>query len=106
MHSKFCRFRIDFPEILQIVAFQAMMEFMANNFPDAFAGYKLDVTESHQRTKVDTSGTAKDVIGSFSKLGAPIKEVSPIHRRCSPQLNGEDLTDGLHSRFLVQCKIY
>ncbi len=49
---------------------------MANNFPDAFAGYKLDVTESHQRTKVDTSGTAKDVIGSFAKLGAPIKEVN------------------------------
>lgn len=51
------------------------MEFMANNFPGAFAGYKLNVTESHQRTKVDTSGTAKDVISSFARLGAPIREV-------------------------------
>lgn len=55
-----------------------MMDFMASNFPDAFSGYNLEVTESHQRTKVDTSGTAKDVITSFAKLGAPIKEVHHI----------------------------
>lgn len=61
---------------MQIVAFQAMMEYMSNNFPGAFSGYKLEVTESHQRTKVDTSGTAKDVITSFAKLGTPIKEVT------------------------------
>ena len=53
-----------------------MMEYMSDNFPGAFSGYKLDVTESHQRTKVDTSGTAKDVIASFAKLGTPIKEVN------------------------------
>jgi len=60
----------------QVVAFQAMLEFMADSFPGAFSGYKLDVTESHQRTKVDTSGTAKDVVKSFAKLGSPIKEAS------------------------------
>ena len=53
-----------------------MMEFMADNFPGAFAGYRLQVTESHQRTKADTSGTAKAIVACFDKLGAPIKEVS------------------------------
>lgn len=62
-------------EALQVVAFQAMMETMAETFPGAFAGYKLRVTESHQSTKADTSGTAKAVVASFEKLGAPISEV-------------------------------
>ncbi|GMH40065.1 hypothetical protein BSKO_07969 [Bryopsis sp. KO-2023] len=53
----------------QVVAFQAMMEYMAKEFPGAFAGYNLSVTESHQETKVDTSGTAKAVVDSFQKLG-------------------------------------
>ncbi|CAJ1426410.1 unnamed protein product [Effrenium voratum] len=43
----------------QIVALQATMERMAKDFPGAFGGYKLEVTESHQKTKADTSGTAK-----------------------------------------------
>ncbi|BBM98668.1 4-hydroxy-tetrahydrodipicolinate reductase [Marchantia polymorpha subsp. ruderalis] len=53
----------------QVVAFQAAMEIMAEQFPGAFSGYKLKVTESHQSTKLDTSGTAKAVISSFKKLG-------------------------------------
>lgn len=53
----------------QIVAFQAMMDMMASEFPGAFAGYSLTVKESHQATKADTSGTAKSVVGSFTKLG-------------------------------------
>lgn len=56
------------------MAFQATMELMAESFPGAFAGYRLEVTESHQRTKVDTSGTAKAVVESFRKLGAPFSE--------------------------------
>ena len=55
-----------------------MLEFMADNFAGAFAGYKLEVVESHQRSKVDTSGTAKAVVSSFNKLGAPIREASLI----------------------------
>jgi 4-hydroxy-tetrahydrodipicolinate reductase len=47
------------------------MELMAEQFPGAFAGYTLQVTESHQSSKVDTSGTAKAVISSFQKLGLP-----------------------------------
>jgi 4-hydroxy-tetrahydrodipicolinate reductase len=53
----------------QIVAFQAMMEFMAQNFPGVFAGYTLNVTESHQQGKADTSGTAKAVVASLAKMG-------------------------------------
>lgn len=53
----------------QVVAFQAMMEYMAENFPNAFSGYELMVEESHQKTKADTSGTAKAVVASMQKLG-------------------------------------
>ena len=70
---------------LQVVAFQATLELMAQQFPGAFTGYKLEVTESHQRQKADTSGTAKAVIGSIAKLGAPISEVrrAPLIYACS-----------------------
>ena len=53
----------------QIVAFQMMIEFLAKEFPTAFSGYKLSVVESHQKTKADTSGTAKAVVGDFQKMG-------------------------------------
>ena len=52
----------------QIVAMQAGLEDLATKFPSAFAGYKLEVTESHQKTKADTSGTAKAVIDSLKTL--------------------------------------
>ncbi|CAB4319303.1 unnamed protein product [Prunus armeniaca] len=53
----------------QVVAFLAAMEIMAVQFPGAFSGYSLQVMESHQSSKVDTSGTAKAVISCFQKLG-------------------------------------
>lgn len=53
----------------QIVAFQAMIEYLATEFPTAFSGYKLSVVESHQKTKADTSGTAKAIVASFNKMG-------------------------------------
>lgn len=46
----------------QVVAFLAMMEYMGNTFPGAFNGYTLSTVESHQASKVDTSGTAKAVV--------------------------------------------
>ena len=52
----------------QIVAMQAALEDLANKYPGSFGGYKLEVTESHQKTKADTSGTAKAVISSLKKL--------------------------------------
>ena len=51
------------------------MELMAQQFPGAFAGYDMQVVGSHQRTKVDTSGTAKAIVQSFQKLGVDFGEV-------------------------------
>ncbi len=53
----------------QIVGFQAMTEYAADNFPDLFKGYSLEIRESHQQGKADTSGTAKAMVGYFNKLG-------------------------------------
>ncbi|CAK9155994.1 unnamed protein product [Ilex paraguariensis] len=53
----------------QLVAFLATMENMAEQFPGVFSGYTLQVMESHQAGKLDTSGTAKAVISYFQKLG-------------------------------------
>jgi len=53
----------------QIVGFQAMMEYAADNFPDLFKGYSLEIRESHQQGKADTSGTAKAMAGYFNRLG-------------------------------------
>eukprot|EP00586_Coscinodiscus_wailesii_P020365 CAMPEP_0172504076 /NCGR_PEP_ID=MMETSP1066-20121228/175097_1 /TAXON_ID=671091 /ORGANISM="Coscinodiscus wailesii, Strain CCMP2513" /LENGTH=284 /DNA_ID=CAMNT_0013280077 /DNA_START=278 /DNA_END=1132 /DNA_ORIENTATION=+ len=52
----------------QIVAMQAALEELAVKYPNAFGGYKLEVTESHQKKKADTSGTAKAVIASLKTL--------------------------------------
>ena len=54
----------------QIVAFQAMIDILGREFPDCFAGYRLQVSESHQATKADTSGTAKAVVAAMvQRLG-------------------------------------
>lgn len=53
----------------QIVGLQAMMERMAEDFPGLFEGYKLNVVESHQVTKADTSGTAKAIVSSLNQMG-------------------------------------
>jgi len=58
----------------QIVGFQAMMEYAANTFPDLFGGYALEIKESHQKEKADTSGTAKAMVRYFNKLGIGFSE--------------------------------
>lgn len=58
----------------QVVALQATMAMMASKFPGAFNGYSMEITESHQKTKVDTSGTAKDMVQSFQGLGLDVHE--------------------------------
>jgi len=58
----------------QIVGFQAMMEYTANTFPDLFKGYSLEIKESHQKGKADTSGTAKAMVRYFIKLGLAFAE--------------------------------
>ncbi len=55
----------------QIVGFQAMMEWAAQTFPGLFEGYALEIRESHQKGKADTSGTAKAMVGYFNQLGTP-----------------------------------
>ena len=64
----------------QIVGFQAMMEYAANTFPNLFEGYTLEVVESHQNGKADTSGTAKAMVGYFNKLGADfdVKDIQMV----------------------------
>lgn len=69
----------------QIVALQAMLQYAAKEFPGAFSGYKLDVVESHQSTKVDTSGTAKDIVTSFNELGMPCEEEDIVKVREAKQ---------------------
>lgn len=53
----------------QIVGFQAMMEYAAQSFPGIFKGYSLEIKESHQNGKADTSGTAKAMVEYFNELG-------------------------------------
>ena len=58
----------------QIVGLQAMMEFAAMKFPGLFQGYTLQIRESHQKGKADTSGTAKAMVIHFNALGIPFAE--------------------------------
>ncbi len=53
----------------QIVGLQAMMAYAAQTFPGLFCGYSLEVKESHQQGKADTSGTARAMVGYFNDLG-------------------------------------
>jgi 4-hydroxy-tetrahydrodipicolinate reductase len=53
----------------EIVGFQAMMAFAAENFPGLFKDYRLTIRESHQAGKADTSGTAKAMVGYFNRMG-------------------------------------
>jgi 4-hydroxy-tetrahydrodipicolinate reductase len=58
----------------QIVGFQAMMAYAADTFPGLFKGYSLEIRESHQKGKADTSGTAKAMVGYFNELGVSLSE--------------------------------
>ncbi len=58
----------------QIVGLQAMMAYAAQTFPGLFTGYSLEVKESHQQGKADTSGTAKAMVGYFNELGTDFKK--------------------------------
>jgi 4-hydroxy-tetrahydrodipicolinate reductase len=69
----------------QIVGFQAMMEYAAKTFPDLFKGYSLEIKESHQKGKADTSGTAKAMVRYFNSLGLPFAE-EDITKERDPEL--------------------
>lgn len=64
-----------------IVVLQSMIAQMAERFPGVFQGYTLRVAESHQKTKADTSGTAKAIVASLNDLGMPYTEEDiTLHR--------------------------
>jgi 4-hydroxy-tetrahydrodipicolinate reductase len=65
----------------QIVGFQAMMEYAAQTFPDLFKGYVLEIKESHQKGKADTSGTAKAMVRYFNQMGLGFSEDEIIKER-------------------------
>ena len=65
----------------QIVGFQAMMEYAAQTFPDLFKGYVLEIKESHQTGKADTSGTAKAMVRYFNQMGLSFSEDEIIKER-------------------------
>jgi 4-hydroxy-tetrahydrodipicolinate reductase len=69
----------------QIVGFQAMMAYAADTFPGLFQGYTLEIRESHQRAKADTSGTAKAMVRYFNRLGVPFAEEQIVMER-DPQV--------------------
>ncbi|MDA3788417.1 MAG: dihydrodipicolinate reductase [Desulfobacula sp.] len=73
----------------QIVGFQAMMEYAANTFPNLFEGYTLNVVESHQKDKADTSGTARAMVGYFNKLGTDF-DVNDIQMVRDPELQEKE----------------
>lgn len=52
----------------QIVALQSMLQTASDEFPGCFNEYSLSITESHQKEKVDTSGTAKAMLKYFNAL--------------------------------------
>jgi 4-hydroxy-tetrahydrodipicolinate reductase len=59
---------------LPIVAITAMLDWASKEFPGVFRDYALNVKESHQEGKADTSGTAKDLVSRFQALGADFSE--------------------------------
>jgi len=69
----------------QIIGFQAMMEYAAKTFPDLFKGYSLEIKESHQNGKADTSGTAKEMVKHFNNLGMEFSE-EQIQKERNPEV--------------------
>jgi 4-hydroxy-tetrahydrodipicolinate reductase len=69
----------------QIVGFQAMVEYAALTFPDLFKGYSLEIRESHQKGKADTSGTAKAMVRYFNQMGIDF-EADEIVKERNPEI--------------------
>ncbi|MCK5542466.1 MAG: dihydrodipicolinate reductase [Desulfobacterales bacterium] len=69
----------------QIVGFQAMMEYAAITFPDLFKDFTLEINESHQKGKADTSGTAKAMVKYFNQLGLKFSD-KDIKKERNPEV--------------------
>lgn len=66
-----------------VVLVQYMWEQAAAKFPGILDGYQLEVNESHQQSKADTSGTAKHLIKVLEGLGAGMP--NPINMLRDPE---------------------
>ena len=73
-----------------IVGLQAMMQWAAKEFPGLFKGYRLQIMESHQKGKADTSGTAKAMVTYFNALGVPF-DASEIEMVRDPETQAKKL---------------
>ena len=82
----------------QIVGFQAMMEYAARTFPNLFKGYSLEIKESHQKGKADTSGTAKAMVRYFNQMGLGFSEDQIIKER-DPEMQTDQW--GIPQRYLA-----
>jgi 4-hydroxy-tetrahydrodipicolinate reductase len=69
----------------QIVGLQAMMAYAAETFPGLFEGYTMEVNESHQQGKADTSGTAKAMVRYFNAMGVDFED-EQIQMERDPQI--------------------
>ena len=82
----------------QIVGFQAMMAYAADKFPGLFEGYTLEIRESHQNGKADTSGTAKAMVTYFNRLGVSFSEDQIVKIR-DPEIQQKQL--GIDEEYLT-----
>ena len=73
----------------QIVGFQAMMTFGAKQFPNLFKGFTLEIRESHQQGKADTSGTAKAMVEYFNAMGVEF-DVQDIQKVRDPEIQKKE----------------
>lgn len=81
----------------QIVAVQAAILEMSRRFPSCFDNYKLTVTESHQSTKADTSGTAKAIVSHLATLNGKDFNIENIQKIRS---KNEQLAFGIPAEYL------
>ena len=82
----------------QIVGFQAMMDYAAEQFPNLFKGYRLTIRESHQMGKADTSGTAKAMVGYFNQMGLDFR-VDEIMKVREPRIQADQW--GIPQKYLA-----
>ena len=75
----------------EIVAFQMMMEKMAKSFPLLFKDYSLKITESHQKNKVNVSGTAEAMVPIFNKLGLEFETDQIIKKRSDEDYDQQNI---------------
>jgi len=73
---------------IPIVLIQSALDYLAGNFPGALEGWTAQITESHQKGKVDTSGTAKHLVRYFKELGVQA-EVEQIEKIRDPRRQRE-----------------